>query len=120
MSTDNIDLNYRLVCKDCKKSPPNIIEDYKCGDLICGDCGLVFPMRIIDTRSEWRTFSNDNPGGAAGADPSRVGQAENPLLEGVVDQLSTSISRRDGNSGQSQVLSRAHGKVSGIFMTLSS
>ena len=106
---NNIDLNYRLVCKDCKVAPPNIVEDYKSGDLICGDCGLVFPMRIvtkisnirncllnivckIDTRSEWRTFSNDN-NTSGGADPSRVGAAENPLLDGVVDQLGTTISR---------------------------
>jgi transcription initiation factor TFIIB len=80
--------------------------------MICGNCGLVFPMRIIDTRSEWRTFANDSSSGA-GHDPSRVGAAENPLLEGVVDQLSTSIAKRDGNTGAAQALSRVHGKVVG-------
>ena len=106
-----MDLNYRLVCSDCKKMPPNIVEDYKAGDLICGDCGLVFPMRIIDTRSEWRNFSNDT--GAATDDPSRVGAAENPLLDGVVDQLSTGISKKDGTNPTSQLLSKAQGKVTG-------
>jgi transcription initiation factor TFIIB len=106
----SIDLNYRLMCKDCRKMPPNIVEDYKSGDLICGDCGLVFPGRIIDVRSEWRNFSNDS--GGAQDDPSRVGAAENPLLEGVVDQLSTSISGMDG-SATGQMLSRAQSKVTG-------
>ena len=49
---------------------PNIIEDFRSGDVVCGNCGLVLGPRIIDTRSEWRTFSNDDGGGD---DPSRVG-----------------------------------------------
>lgn len=53
-----MDLANILVCKDCRVSPPNIVEDYKAGDLVCGDCGLVFPMRIIDQRQEWRTFAD--------------------------------------------------------------
>lgn len=110
----SMDLNFRLICKDCRKRPPSIVEDYKAGDLICGDCGLVFPMRIIDTRSEWRNFSNDT--GAAQDDPSRVGSAENPLLEGVVDQLSTGIAQTAGNEGPSATsatLLRAQSKVVG-------
>jgi transcription initiation factor TFIIB len=75
--------------------PPNIVEDYKAGDLICGDCGLVFPMRIIDMRSEWRNFAQADTG-AMGEDSSRVGHAENPLMDGVIDQLSTSIARNRG------------------------
>lgn len=106
----SIDLNYRLVCKDCRKIQPNIIEDYKNGDLICGDCGLVFPMRIIDNRSEWRTFSSSD---TQKNDASRVGDAENPLLEGVVDQLSTTISGKDGFSGAAQQLSKTQGRVTG-------
>jgi transcription initiation factor TFIIB len=70
------DLSYRLFCKDCKgkfsilfnsrkkshfltiNSDPiaNIVEDFSAGDLICGNCGLVLGNRIIDTRSEWRTY----------------------------------------------------------------
>jgi hypothetical protein len=61
---ETIDLNYRLICKDCKKIPSNVVENYKAGDYVCGDCGLVFPMRIIDMSTEWRNFSNDT--GAAG------------------------------------------------------
>lgn len=40
---------------------------------------------MIDVGSEWRTFSNDK----SGADPSRVGGPENPLLNG--SDLSTMI-----------------------------
>lgn len=78
--TQAMDLNYRLVCKDCQQHPPNIVEDYKNGDLICGDCGLVFPMRIIDLKSEWRNFSSET--GGSGDDPSRVGAFLNWEMEG--------------------------------------
>ena len=108
MSSNNIDLNYRLICKDCKVYPPNIVEDYKAGDLLCGDCGLVFPMRIIDTHSEWRNFSSDGVSG--GDDPSRVGGPENPLLDGT---LSTQISGRDNYTGQSAALMKAQNRVVG-------
>ncbi|KAJ1930848.1 transcription initiation factor IIB, partial [Kickxella alabastrina] len=29
-----------LMCPDCRKEPPNIVEDFASGDLVCGDCGL--------------------------------------------------------------------------------
>ncbi|ODM89241.1 Transcription initiation factor IIB [Orchesella cincta] len=48
------------------------------GDQSCLECGLVVRDRVIDIGSEWRTFRNE----AAGTDPSRVGGAENPLLNG--------------------------------------
>lgn len=52
-------LNINLMCPDCKIVPPHIVEEFASGDLVCGDCGLVLGDRIIDTRSEWRTFAND-------------------------------------------------------------
>lgn len=60
--------------------------------------------RIVDTRSEWRTFANDENGD----DPSRVGAAADPLLNG--SQLDTVISARDGYSGRAKELSRAQSK----------
>ncbi|KAK4319024.1 hypothetical protein Pmani_010003 [Petrolisthes manimaculis] len=62
-----------------------LIEDYRCGDQICADCGLVVGDRVIDVSSEWRTFSNENTNG----NPSRVGGPLNPLLNG--SDLSTII-----------------------------
>lgn len=73
------DLNLRLECRDCKDQIPNIVEDFSAGDLVCGNCGLVLGNRIIDTRSEWRTFANSDD---ASGDPSRVGAASDPLLGG--------------------------------------
>ncbi|KAJ1926833.1 transcription initiation factor IIB [Tieghemiomyces parasiticus] len=93
------DLNYSLICHQCRSAIPNIVEEFASGDLVCGDCGLVLGDRIIDTRSEWRTFANDD-----GDDPSRVGAASNPLLEG--NQLDTLISRSDGGSGLSRDLNK--------------
>lgn len=52
-------LNVKLTCPDCRINPPHIVEEFASGDLVCGDCGLVLGDRIIDTRSEWRTFAND-------------------------------------------------------------
>jgi transcription initiation factor TFIIB len=45
-----INLNYRLKCRDCQDEIPNIVEDFAAGDLICGNCGLVLGNRVIDTR----------------------------------------------------------------------
>ncbi|KAG9317839.1 hypothetical protein JVU11DRAFT_2065 [Chiua virens] len=83
------DLAVRLICPDCRDPNPNIVEEFGSGDLVCGGCGLVLGDRIVDTRSEWRTFANDE-----GDDPSRVGAASDPLLEGM-EQLDTVISFRD-------------------------
>jgi len=92
------DLNIRLICPDCKNTQPNLIEEYANGDLVCGDCGLVLGDRIIDTRSEWRTFSNDEKT----ADSSRVGAATDLfLLENL--SLETVISSKEGTS-----LTRTH------------
>lgn len=94
--------SYRIVCPRCRDPHPNLIEDFTAGDLVCASCGAVVGDRIIDTRSEWRTFSND---GTGGDDPSRVGGPSNPLLEGG-DQLGTMISSRDNYTGASRELNR--------------
>ncbi|KAB5532705.1 cyclin-like protein [Coniochaeta sp. 2T2.1] len=99
------DLNNILMCPDCKEFPPNLVEEFSSGDMVCDSCGLVVGDRIIDTRSEWRTFSNDDQGGD---DPSRVGEGPNLLLEG--SQLETSIAF-DGGKG-SKNLSHIHNKMS--------
>jgi transcription initiation factor TFIIB len=59
------DLNVTLICPDCKEYPPNIVEEFSSGDTVCGSCGRVLGERGIDTRSEWRTFSNDDQGKGA-------------------------------------------------------
>lgn len=94
------------ICPECKQPNPNVIEEFSSGDLVCGDCGLILGDRVVDTRSEWRTFANDE-----GDDPSRVGAASNPLLDGI-DEFETIISSRDGNTGVSRELQRATAKSS--------
>ncbi|RAL65052.1 hypothetical protein DID88_001159 [Monilinia fructigena] len=94
-------LNVQVMCKDCKEIPPNLVEEFSSGDLVCDTCGVVIGDRIVDTRSEWRTFSNDDQGND---DPSRVGDAANPLLNG--SQLSTTIAFGD-SSVRSRELYRA-------------
>ncbi|KAI5832162.1 transcription factor TFIIB repeat-domain-containing protein [Schizophyllum commune] len=101
------DLAVRLICPECREATPDIREEFGSGDLVCGACGLVLGDRIIDTRSEWRTFANDE-----GDDPSRVGAATDPLLEGI-EQLDTVISFRDGGSGVARELQRAATRAQG-------
>lgn len=68
-------------------SHPNahLVEDYRAGDMVCPECGLVVGDRVVDVGSEWRTFSNE----ANGNDRSRVGGGENPFLDG--QDLSTMV-----------------------------
>lgn len=84
-----------VMCQDCKEFPPNLVEEFSSGDLVCGTCGLVVPGRIVDTRSEWRTFANDDQNND---DPSRVGDAGNPLFEDSVGTLQTNIGRDGSNA----------------------
>ncbi|KAJ7682310.1 cyclin-like protein [Mycena polygramma] len=95
------DLSVRLICPDCRDTNPEIAEEFGSGDLVCRNCGLVLGGRIVDTRSEWRTFANDE-----GDDPSRVGAASDPLMDGR-EQLDTVVSFRDGGSGMARELQRA-------------
>ncbi|KAH8118668.1 cyclin-like protein [Phellopilus nigrolimitatus] len=95
------DLAVRLICPECRDPNPNIVEEFGSGDLVCGSCGLILGDRVVDTRSEWRTFANDE-----GDDPSRVGAAIDPLMDGI-EQLDTVISFRDGGSGIARELQRA-------------
>lgn len=91
-----------LLCPDCREFPPNLVEEFSQGDVVCGSCGLVLQGRLIDTRSEWRTFANDDQNHD---DPNRVGDAINPLLNG--SQLETSIgSVEPGRGGVARGLGR--------------
>lgn len=91
-------LKFRIMSKNlvqCQQHPDApLIEDYRAGDQICSECGLVVGDRVIDVGSEWRTFSNDK--GSNSADPSRVGGAENPLLNG--SDLSTLVGPSRGDA----------------------
>lgn len=71
----------------CPDHPRTIlIEDHRAGDVICPECGRVVGDRVVDVSQEWRNLADSN------GDPSRVGAAENPLLE---NDLSTSIAKSD-------------------------
>jgi len=98
------DLNVILMCPDCQEMPPNLVENFSMGDTICGSCGRVLSEKNLDFRSEWRTFSNDDQGND---DPSRVGDAANPLLHG--SQLHTEIAFGDA-SAKHRDLTRAQNK----------
>lgn len=94
-----------LICPECREQPPNLTMP-DAHETICGTCGLVLAEREIDQHSEWRTFSNDDQNND---DPSRVGDAANPLLNG--NQLETAISYGAGGV-RSRDLHRAQNKMS--------
>ena len=94
-----------LACRNHPGSP--LIEDSRAGDMICSACGLVVGDRIVDVGSEWRTFSDSNN------DPSRVGAAENPLLE---NDLSTRIGAAAGSEYHNRnSMSSANRTLTGAF-----
>lgn len=67
------------------------------------------PKRSKLTSSPGRTFANDE----GGDDPSRVGAATNPLIEGSsASAFSLDISFKDGRSGISKTLQNAAARVS--------
>ncbi|GAA5876519.1 hypothetical protein JCM16303_003566 [Sporobolomyces ruberrimus] len=99
------DLNVRLTCPDCKDDT-DLLEEYSSGDLVCGNCGLVLGDKVVDTRSEWRSFADSE-----GDDPSRVGGPQDPLLD-PSEQLSTVISFKDNNTGVARALQMAASRVS--------
>eukprot|EP00039_Didymoeca_costata_P025115 m.12383 g.12383 ORF g.12383 m.12383 type:complete len:119 (-) comp4642_c0_seq2:846-1202(-) len=86
---------YQVQCPkaSCKAKNAALYEDYVQGDMVCTGCGLVVGDRVIDVGSEWRTFANDGAGKQG--DPSRVGAAENPLLQ---SDLTIKISSIKGQS----------------------
>ncbi|XWS40982.1 hypothetical protein CRYUN_Cryun17cG0041900 [Craigia yunnanensis] len=73
-------------CLDCQRNT-EIILDYRAGDKICSECGLVLEFDHIDETPEWRNFpdSNENRG------QNRVGLKENPVFE--IENLTTYISK---------------------------
>lgn len=85
--------------------PPDLIERHSEGDIVCALCGLVLCSRIIDNRSEWRTFNNDDQ---KGDDPSRVGEATNSILDG--DQLNTVIAAGIDATKTARELNRTQSK----------
>jgi len=42
-------------CPECASS--NLIEDYRMGEVICSDCGLVVRDNVLDEGPEWRAFT---------------------------------------------------------------
>lgn len=72
-----------------------IVTDYINGQIACTNCACVLDDRVIDETSEWRNFSNENPGNQS-SDPNRVGGPINPFLDEI--NLTTTISTHK-NSG---------------------
>jgi len=102
-----------LRCGNHPNTP--LVEDYRAGDMICPECGVVVGDRVVDVGNEWRTFSNDT----GDKDKSRVGGSENPFLSG--SDLSTMVGSDRGSGGadiQSYARIQNRSSVSGSDRTL--
>ncbi|KAI5800915.1 hypothetical protein FPQ18DRAFT_252533, partial [Pyronema domesticum] len=86
----------QLICPECREDPADIVEEPSSGDIACGSCGLIIEGGVVDQRSEWRTFAQDDK--ERGSDPNRVGDGGSMLLHG--SQLSTLVSFTGDSSVQ--------------------
>ena len=46
-----------VTCPDCKGN--NLITDYKHGEIVCKECGLVLEQGMFDFGPEWRAFDEE-------------------------------------------------------------
>ncbi|KAK6463587.1 putative transcription initiation factor IIB [Scheffersomyces coipomensis] len=99
-------LSVHLICKDCKVSPPNLVDTSE-GFCVCGDCGFAIQEGIVDTRAEWRTFANDTD---SDVDPNRVGYVGNSF---ETTALSTSISYNATIGRKGKELMHAQDRLNG-------
>ncbi|CAG7718688.1 unnamed protein product, partial [Allacma fusca] len=60
-----------------------LIEDFRSGDPICRECGLIIRGRAIAVGSESRTVGK----GRVPRDASRLGEAKNPRASASVDRI---------------------------------
>ena len=52
-----------IIGKKCYRcTSTETFTDYKCGDIICRNCGEVLSGRIIDDTNEWNIYTDDDRG----------------------------------------------------------
>ncbi|KAN0115984.1 hypothetical protein V8E52_006290 [Russula decolorans] len=113
------DLSVRLICPYCRDPNPTIIEEFRAGDLVCAGCGWSLEAVLLILRASGGyvlpysyVLPSRNPvfpktfAIGEGDDPSRVGGATDPLMEGM-EQLDTIIGFKDKDMGISRELQRA-------------
>ncbi|KAL0235137.1 hypothetical protein GEMRC1_001719 [Eukaryota sp. GEM-RC1] len=82
--TDERPLYKTPSCRECRTPDAMLIHDHRQGNVVCKRCGLVAERGLIDTHSEWRTFSDSH-----GDEASRVGGPTNSMFG--TGTLSTNI-----------------------------
>ncbi|EGD73512.1 hypothetical protein PTSG_05216 [Salpingoeca rosetta] len=119
----------RVTCPVHKHAP--VVEDYRAGDMVCSECGLVVGDRVVDVGSEWRSFGNSDKK-KDNKDRSRVGLEEDVLLEGDQGLTISAIPNcpnadvpwmrwqsRMGPSGSTRTLKSVYGKIANLASKLS-
>jgi transcription initiation factor TFIIIB Brf1 subunit/transcription initiation factor TFIIB len=71
VSNNEVSNNNNTKCNHCN-SINSFITDFKVGDVICTNCGLVTQSRIILDEAEWNNYSED---GVSGKSMARCGPA---------------------------------------------
>ncbi|RLI88225.1 MAG: transcription initiation factor IIB [Candidatus Altiarchaeales archaeon] len=74
------------ICPECHGF--NLVTDYKHGELVCKDCGLVINDELLDTGPEWRAFDEEQK--------SKRSRTGSPVRYTKLDKgLTTEIDRYD-------------------------
>ncbi|KAL0219701.1 hypothetical protein P9112_005354 [Eukaryota sp. TZLM1-RC] len=93
-----------LYCVECKPKVPSLVEDHRHGNLVCKLCGLVSQRGIIDTGSEWRSFSDSTSDTG-----NRVGGPSNTLFGH--GNLTTTIGEGEQQRGRRPHLSSTQSSI---------
>lgn len=75
-STSRLQMMQR--CRECLTD--TLVTDYRQGEVLCNQCGLVHEQRILDDRPEWNNYPRDDEQGPSHASSSRVGAPIDPLM----------------------------------------
>lgn len=87
-------------CINCGNDSSHFVTKHRQGTIVCRACGVVQVNRIMDDRSEWRTFADRE-----GEDPCRVGQP--------MDDDFTGSATKIGNTGpEGSKLNRWQARIS--------
>jgi len=92
----------KIKCPEC--SSRNLLHNYKRGELVCHECGLVVDSDFIDQGPEWRGFDHDQR-----MKRSRVGA---PMTYTIHDKgLSTMIDWRNRDSYGKSISSKSRAQL---------
>lgn len=59
-----------IICCICNSGRQ--VTDLESGEIVCNNCGLVSPDKVVESRAEWRTFDSENNSRQRAGSPSSL------------------------------------------------